>query len=133
MDVLYFLSLSRTFSVYCHWQRMAVKVRNWQFSYDSFVYLYIYILYFLSGVAVVVYHRCCCCCCCCGRFQDVAARGLDLPRVDWIVQYNAPVTAEDYVHRVGRTARVGNCGQALIFLAPSESQFVNRLANRGIR
>ena len=63
---------------------------------------------------------------------DVAARGLDLPRVDWIVQYNPPVTAEDYVHRVGRTARVGQCGQALLFLAPAEVDFVSRLTGRGI-
>lgn len=63
----------------------------------------------------------------------MAARGLDLPSVDWIVQYNPPVTSEDYVHRVGRTARVGNCGQAVIFLAPHESGFVSRLAKRSIR
>lgn len=65
--------------------------------------------------------------------QDVAARGLDLASVDWIVQYNPPVTAEEYVHRVGRTARIGRCGQALIFLSPSETDFVHRLAKRGIR
>jgi superfamily II DNA/RNA helicase len=63
----------------------------------------------------------------------VAARGLDLSAIDWIVQYNPPVTAEEYVHRVGRTARVGKCGQAIIFLAPPETDFVHRLANRGIR
>nr|CAH0110851.1 unnamed protein product [Daphnia galeata] len=63
---------------------------------------------------------------------DVAARGLDLSSIDWIVQYNPPVTAEEYVHRVGRTARVGKCGQAVIFLAPPETDFIHRLANRGI-
>lgn len=57
---------------------------------------------------------------------------MDLPSVDWIVQYNAPVSAEDYVHRVGRTARVGKCGQALLFLAPAEAGFVQRLAGRGV-
>ena len=65
--------------------------------------------------------------------QDVAARGLDLPSVDWIVQFNPPVTAEEYVHRVGRTARVGKCGKSLIFLSPNEAEFVKRLASRGIR
>ena len=69
----------------------------------------------------------------CRVVQDVAARGLDLPSVDWIIQYNPPVSAEDYVHRVGRTARVGKCGEALIFLSPSETEFVSRLAARGIR
>lgn len=63
---------------------------------------------------------------------DVAARGLDLSSVDWIVQYNPPVTAEEYVHRVGRTARVGKCGQAIIFLAPPETDFVHHLAKRGL-
>jgi len=64
---------------------------------------------------------------------DVAARGLDLQSVDWIVQYNPPVTAEEYVHRVGRTARVGKCGQAMIFLSPTEIEFVSRLGARGIK
>ena len=36
---------------------------------------------------------------------DVAARGLDLPEVDWILQYDPPCETTDYVHRVGRTAR----------------------------
>lgn len=67
------------------------------------------------------------------KIQDVAARGLDLSSVDWIVQYNPPVTAEEYVHRVGRTARVGKCGQAIIFLAPPETDFVHHLAKRGLR
>jgi superfamily II DNA/RNA helicase len=63
---------------------------------------------------------------------DVAARGLDLPRVDWIVQYNAPARAEDYVHRVGRTARIGEAGQAVIFLLPDEAGFVNLLQDSKI-
>ena len=49
------------------------------------------------------------------------------------MQYNPPVTAEDYVHRVGRTARVGKCGQAMIFLSPSETEFVTRLGRRGVK
>ncbi|KAJ9596853.1 hypothetical protein L9F63_012109, partial [Diploptera punctata] len=55
---------------------------------------------------------------------DVAARGLDLPRVDCIVQYTGPSSPGDYVHRVGRTARVGTSGDAIIFLTPSEVQFI---------
>ena len=60
---------------------------------------------------------------------DVAARGLDLPHVDWIVQYNPPTTTADYVHRVGRTARIGAKGSSLIFMLPSEAQFVKELEN----
>lgn len=64
---------------------------------------------------------------------DVAARGLDLPHVDWIVQYTAPGTSADYVHRVGRTARVGSAGSSLIMLAPSEAQFVTRLEEQRVK
>lgn len=63
---------------------------------------------------------------------DVAARGLDLPSVDWIVQYSAPPSAEIYVHRVGRTARIGKKGNSLLFLLPSESTFSNLLADHKI-
>jgi len=58
---------------------------------------------------------------------DVAARGLDLPQVDWIVQFTAPISVSDYVHRVGRTARIGAKGSSVIFLLPSEAGFVNNL------
>ena len=58
---------------------------------------------------------------------DVAARGLDLPQVDWIVQYNPPTTVADYVHRVGRTARIGAKGSSLIFTLPSEAHFIKEL------
>uniref|UniRef100_A0A8C1YTQ3 ATP-dependent RNA helicase n=1 Tax=Cyprinus carpio TaxID=7962 RepID=A0A8C1YTQ3_CYPCA len=63
---------------------------------------------------------------------DVAARGLDLPQVTWIVQYNPPVSAAEYVHRVGRTARIGAQGSSLLFLTPSETAFVDVLANHNI-
>merc|ERR1719150_819917 len=58
---------------------------------------------------------------------DVAARGLDLPQVDWIVQYNPPTTTADYVHRVGRTARIGTKGSSLILVLPSEADFIKEL------
>ncbi|KAK3698961.1 hypothetical protein QZH41_012833 [Actinostola sp. cb2023] len=62
---------------------------------------------------------------------DVAARGLDLPNVNWIIQYNTPGSAVDYIHRVGRTARIGTQGQALLFLTPSECVAQVLLASPG--
>ncbi|KAH9931522.1 DEAD-domain-containing protein [Fomitopsis serialis] len=53
---------------------------------------------------------------------DIAARGLDFPSVDWVVQVDAPEDAETYVHRVGRTARYESSGRALLFLMPSEEE-----------
>ncbi|CAI4229941.1 unnamed protein product [Auanema sp. JU1783] len=47
---------------------------------------------------------------------DVASRGLDFSDVDWIVQVDAPATIEDYIHRVGRTARMDTNGSSIIFL-----------------
>ncbi|VDI69202.1 ATP-dependent RNA helicase DDX31/DBP7 [Mytilus galloprovincialis] len=55
---------------------------------------------------------------------DVAARGLDLPSIQWIVQYTTPGGATDYIHRVGRTARAGKQGQSLLFLMPTESEYI---------
>ena len=65
--------------------------------------------------------------------QDVAARGLDLPQVRWIVQYNTPGTPTDYIHRVGRTARAGSHGRALLFLTPSEVEYIKVLNKHSIR
>lgn len=58
---------------------------------------------------------------------DVAARGLDIPEVDWIVQFDPPDDPVKYVHRVGRTARAGRCGNALMFLLPQEKLFLKYL------
>merc|ERR1719160_1795640 len=59
---------------------------------------------------------------------DVAARGLDIPRVDWIVQYDPPDEPKEYIHRVGRTARgAGGVGKALLFLTPEELGFLRYL------
>ncbi|CCG83064.1 ATP-dependent RNA helicase has1 [Taphrina deformans PYCC 5710] len=59
---------------------------------------------------------------------DVAARGLDIPAVDWIVQFDPPDDPRDYIHRVGRTARgSGAKGRSLMFLAPSELGFLRYL------
>lgn len=58
---------------------------------------------------------------------DVAARGLDIPAVDWIIQYDPPDDPRDYIHRVGRTARGGKTGRSLLFLLPSELGFLRFL------
>lgn len=63
---------------------------------------------------------------------DVAARGLDLPRVDWILQYDPPCETADYVHRVGRTARRGLGGSALLFLLPSEANYTQLLSSHSL-
>lgn len=59
---------------------------------------------------------------------DVAARGLDIPAVDWIVQYDPPDDPREYIHRVGRTARGTNSvGRALLMLLPEELAFLKYL------
>uniref|UniRef100_A0A7S2ZA53 ATP-dependent RNA helicase n=1 Tax=Rhodosorus marinus TaxID=101924 RepID=A0A7S2ZA53_9RHOD len=59
---------------------------------------------------------------------DVAARGLDIPEVDWILQFDPPDEPKEYIHRVGRTARgVDGKGRALLFLLPSELPFLKFL------
>ncbi|KAG1138617.1 hypothetical protein G6F37_010380 [Rhizopus arrhizus] len=58
---------------------------------------------------------------------DVAARGLDIPDVDWIVQFDPPDDPRDYIHRVGRTARAGGKGRSLLFLLPTETGFLKYL------
>mmetsp|Transcript_5559 Transcript_5559/g.12115 ORF Transcript_5559/g.12115 Transcript_5559/m.12115 type:complete len:1053 (+) Transcript_5559:55-3213(+) len=63
---------------------------------------------------------------------DVAARGLNFPALDWIVQYDPPCETKDYVHRAGRSARAGKAGHALLFLLPSERQYVEVLQLRGL-
>jgi ATP-dependent RNA helicase DDX10/DBP4 len=53
---------------------------------------------------------------------DVAARGLDFPAVDWVVQVDCPEDADTYIHRVGRTARYEREGRAVLFMDPSEEE-----------
>lgn len=55
---------------------------------------------------------------------DVMARGIDVPDVDWVVQFDPPSSAKGFIHRCGRTARMGRSGHALVFLLPSETAYV---------
>ncbi|CAD6222142.1 GSCOCG00000754001-RA-CDS, partial [Cotesia congregata] len=63
----------------------------------------------------------------------LSPRGLDLPKVDSVIQYTGPLSARDYVHRIGRTARAGTSGTAIIFLTPPEIEFIRMLESRKIR
>ncbi len=51
---------------------------------------------------------------------DLAARGLDIPHVEHIINYDLPQNPEDYIHRIGRTARAGAEGEALDFITPAD-------------
>ncbi len=59
---------------------------------------------------------------------DIVARGMDFPAIDWVVQVDCPEDAATYVHRVGRAARFGRRGHALLMLAPLETPMLQRLA-----
>ncbi|XP_032673412.1 probable ATP-dependent RNA helicase DDX55 homolog [Odontomachus brunneus] len=56
---------------------------------------------------------------------DVMARGIDISEVNWVLQYDPPSTASCFVHRCGRTARIGNEGNALLFLLETEDAYVD--------
>ncbi|XP_073016348.1 DEAD-box ATP-dependent RNA helicase 17 isoform X1 [Primulina eburnea] len=63
---------------------------------------------------------------------DVSARGLDFPKVRCIIQYDSPGEATEYVHRVGRTARLGEKGDSLLFLQPVEIDYLKDLEKHGV-
>jgi len=58
---------------------------------------------------------------------DVAARGIDVPGINLVVNYDAPRQAEDYVHRIGRTGRAGRAGVAVTFLGHSDRHLVRQI------
>lgn len=64
---------------------------------------------------------------------DVAARGLDIPDIHWIIQYDVPSDPKAYIHRIGRTARIGSKGDALLLLFPSEEEYLQILEKWGMQ
>lgn len=65
---------------------------------------------------------------------DVAARGLDIPHIEHVINYDLPHCAEDYVHRIGRTGRAGASGSALNLVTPSDERrwiAIDKLLNPG--
>lgn len=63
---------------------------------------------------------------------DVAARGLDVPHIQHVINYDLPQCPEDYIHRIGRTGRAGASGEALCFVSPAENHLwraIDRLMN----
>ena len=60
---------------------------------------------------------------------DVASRGLDIPEVDLVLNYDIPRNPDDYIHRVGRTARAGNLGMSLSFITQFDIDLVLAVEN----
>jgi ATP-dependent RNA helicase DeaD len=58
---------------------------------------------------------------------DVAARGIDVPRVSHVINYDIPYDTEAYVHRIGRTGRAGRTGNAILFVAPREVRMLRTI------
>jgi len=63
---------------------------------------------------------------------DIAARGLDFPTVDWVVQVDCPEDPQSYIHRVGRTARYESGGNSVLFIIPSEKAVIPLLEKNRI-
>jgi ATP-dependent RNA helicase DDX55/SPB4 len=63
---------------------------------------------------------------------DVAARGLDVTDVNWVVQFDAPQDPASFVHRVGRSARAGKIGSSLLFISEKEESYIDLLRNRKV-
>merc|ERR1712094_145804 len=63
---------------------------------------------------------------------NVAARGLDFQNVGYVVQYDPPEDAKEFVHQCGRAGRLGTVGETLLFVLPSEEPFIKVLATHDL-
>jgi superfamily II DNA/RNA helicase len=73
-----------------------------------------------------------------GKFRilvatDIAARGIDIPHIEHVINYDLPQCSEDYIHRIGRTARAGAEGFALAILMPEDEQQWREIKRHGQR
>ncbi|SOH95399.1 Superfamily II DNA and RNA helicase [Monaibacterium marinum] len=59
--------------------------------------------------------------------SDVAARGLDIPNVSHVFNFDVPIHSEDYVHRIGRTGRAGRKGKAIMICFPHEEKYLEKI------
>lgn len=65
---------------------------------------------------------------------DVAARGLDIPAVDLVINFDVPTNSKDYVHRVGRTARAGRAGRSITLVTQYDLELFQKIeANIGMK
>merc|ERR1712242_477542 len=60
---------------------------------------------------------------------DVAARGLDVNDIDWVVNYDFPLDIENYIHRIGRTGRANKKGTSITYMTPDDARFGDKVVD----